>query len=541
MLKFKEMKKNVINKYTLVGLIALIATSCTKMEDVGILNAGNYPDTASTVLKDITDIKMGVAVDYTDMTGNATYSGIAKKEFDAITMGYSMKHGAIVKADGSLNFTNADAIINAASGMEVFGHTLGWHSNQNAGYLKSFAGITVPAASELLTNPGFESGQGDWGTWNTQNGATVSFLTDGANAHAGGGYMKVVNPVANSGGQWKVQVASPTATTEIGKSYVISYWVKAASAGGSIRLSTNGGNAQYQGDQTINTTWQQVSFTFTASATATKAMFDMGLLANTYYIDDVSFKEVVQAPSGAQVTAKVDQALNSFITGTVNHFKGKVKEWDVVNEVLSPSGALRLSGNSSDITDKNASDIFFWSDYLGRNFPLKAFQYAAAADPSATLFINEYGLEASRTKTDSLVALVKELKSRGAKIDGIGTQLHVSWNTSYTLIDSMFIKLAGTGLKVRVSEFDVRINPLFKAGFVLIDLEETYQAEMYHYVISSYLKYVPAAQRAGITIWGIADHTSWLYNGGKDFPLPWNVNYGKKKAYAAIAKALQGK
>lgn len=535
------MKKITLHKYTLAGLIALIASSCTKMKDVGILNAGTYPDTASTVLKNITDIKMGVAVDYADMLGNATYSGIAMREFDAITMGYSMKHGAIVKADGSLNFTNADAIINAATGMEIFGHTLGWHTNQNADYMKSFAGITVPAAAELLSDIGFENGQGAWGTWNAQNGATVSYLTDGANAHTGNGYMKVVNPTANPGGQWRIQVASSAAATEVGKNYIISYWVKAASAGGSIRISTNGGTAQYQGDQTINTTWQQISFTFTASATSTRAMFDMGLLANTYYIDDVSFKEVVQAPSGAQVTAKVDQALNTFVTGTVNHFKGKVKEWDAVNEVLSPSGALRLSGNSTDITDKNASDVFFWADYLGRDFPLKVFQYAAAADPSAILFINEYALESSRSKTDSLVALVNELKTKGAKVDGIGTQMHVNWNSSYGLIDSMFIKLAGTGLKVRISELDVRINPLFKAGFVLTDLEETYQAEMYHYVINSYIKYVPAAQRAGITIWGIADNTSWLYSNGRDFPLPWNINYGKKKAYSAIVKALQGK
>jgi endo-1,4-beta-xylanase len=224
----------------------------------------------------------------------------------------------------------------------------------------------------------------------------------------------------------------------------------------------------------------------------------------------------------------------------VTRYKSKVKQWDVVNEALSPSGALRTSANSSDVSDKTAKDIFFWGDYLGRNFPLNAFKYARAADATAQLFINEYGLEASAAKTDSLVNLIKELKGKGAQIDGVGTQVHALWNSSYGLIDSMFIKLAGTGLLVRISEMDIRINPLFKSGFVLTDLESSYQADMYNYIIKSYIKYVPKAQQAGITIWGLTDNTSWLYKSGADFPLLFNTNYSRKKAYAGVLNALKG-
>ncbi|RZJ87744.1 MAG: T9SS type A sorting domain-containing protein, partial [Hymenobacter sp.] len=80
--------------------------------------------------------------------------------------------------------------------------------------------------------------------------------------------------------------------TTIGKQYVISYWVRAAAAGGSIRLSSGPSSAQYQGDQAIGTAWQQVSWTITASLASTTFLFDMGQVANTYYIDDVSVKEV---------------------------------------------------------------------------------------------------------------------------------------------------------------------------------------------------------------------------------------------------------
>jgi len=86
---------------------------------------------------------------------------------------------------------------------------------------------------------------------------------------------------------------------------------------------------------------------------------------------------------------------------------------------------------------------------------------------------------------------------------------------------------------------DVRINPGVVPGYILTPLEQNYQAEMYKYVVQSYLKYVPKAQQYGITIWGVSDNTSWLYNNGKDFPLLYNADFTKKQAYAAVYQALK--
>jgi endo-1,4-beta-xylanase len=523
----------------ITAAIALLA-SCTKMRDTGTLTAVNFSDTASA-LKDATDVPIGVAIDYTPMLNDTKYAAVVKRDFDNVTFGYNMKHGAIVQNNGTLNFTNADALVAASSGVAVFGHTLSWHANQNAGYLKSFSGLTVAAAVELVTNnPGFENGITGWGLFNMQNGAAATATSVASEVHAGNGAMKVVNPTANAGGEWRVQVSSAELPTTIGKQYVVTYWVKAASAGGSIRLSTGPTAQQYQGGQTIGTTWQQVSYQFTASLNATSFLFDMGLLANTYYIDDASLKEVVAAPNSGQIATKLDQALNTFITGMVSHYKGTVKAWDVVNEVVSPSGALRTVNNSTDISDKTASDILIWSEYMGRDYVYKAFKYAEAADPAAKLFINDYGLESSAAKVDSLIALVKEMKARGAKIDGIGTQMHIAWNADVAGIDAMMQKLGATGLLIRISEMDVKANPLFKPNFAMTFLDGNYQAAMYKYVIQSYLKYIPKAQQHGITIWGITDNTSWLYKNGTEFPLMYNADYSKKQAYAAVLQALKG-
>lgn len=520
---------------------AIFFGSCKKKVDVNILDTGNFSETG-TALKDAASFPVGVAIGFTPMTTDTKYSDIVKRDFDEVVFEYHMKHGAVVQDNGTFNYTNTDALVNAAGAMNVFGHTLAWHSNQNATYLKNFSGLIIPAATELLGNPGFEGGLTGWSTFNSGNPAGTSTITTGSGAaevRTGTGSMKVINPTGYPGSQWRVQVSSIQFPTTAGKQYRISYWVKAATAGGSIRLSSGPTSAQYQGDQTIGTAWQEVSWTITANLSMTSFLFDMGQAANTYFIDDASVKEVIPAPSGAAVAAKLDQALGDFITNMVNRYKGKVRAWDVVNEAVSPSGAYRTTATTTDIPNMGAkTDLLMWSDYLGRDYVLKAFNYAKAADPAADLYINDFGLESSTVKTDSLVALVNEMKGKGAKIDGIGTQMHISWNSSRDGIDKMFQKLAATGLKIRVSELDVK-TLLGSASGKPTALQMAYQAEMIKYVVASYIKHIPSAQRAGITIWGVVDKYSWLYNNGTEFPLIYDNDYNKKPAYSGFLQGLQ--
>ncbi|MDB5193656.1 MAG: endo,4-beta-xylanase precursor [Segetibacter sp.] len=533
--------KNILKYVVPAVLVSSALVSCKKdIDNIGILNTTNYSDTSSP-LKSAATFPVGFAIESNLFMNNSAYRATVLREANSVTFGNEMKQSSILQGNGTYNFTTADALFNAVNpaGITVFGHVLGWHQQQSAGYLKSFAGITVSAATELLTNnAGFEAGLNGWSVFNTTGGATVTANTGAADAHSGTGTMKVVNPVANPGNQWRVQVSSAAFSTTPGKQYAISYWVKATAPGGSIRLSSGPTSPQYQGDQTIGTSYQQVTWTITASLSSTTILFDLGQAANTYFIDDVSVKEVVAAPSGTQIATKVDQALSSWITTIVQRYAGKIKAWDVINELFTESGAIRNNVNT--VPAVAPADMFVWSEYLGRDYALKAFNYAKAADPSALLFINDYNLESNSIKLDSLIAYVKELQARGAKVDGIGTQMHMSINTTYNGIDAMFQKLAASGLLVRVSELDVRVNPGDKTAFSTIPTTLSYQADMYKYVVNSYLKNVPAAQRHGITIWGVDDPTSWLYKNGNDYPLLFDRNFAKKPAYGAVLQALRG-
>ena len=426
---------------------------CCKKVENNSMSLGDFGTDTTTALKDVGGFPVGVAVNRGLYGVNPTYTAIANRDFNSFTFENEMKHNQIVQNNGAFDYSRADALMNAIpADKAIYGHVLAWHSQQNRTYLRSYTGLTAPAATELMTNPGFESGLTSWSVFNTGNPAgtsTIASTTAAGEVRTGTTAMKVVNPIGYPGNQWRVQVSSPAFTTVSGRQYTISYWVKASSSNGSIRLSTGPTAAQYQGDQTIGTAWQQVTWTITASLSSTTFLFDMGQAANTYFIDDVSVKEVVNAPSGASVVLKVDTALNTYITNMVGRYKNRVKAWDVINEMFTESGEIRNENNSTDPT------WFVWSHYLGRDFGVKAFNYAKAADPTADLFINDYNLETSTPKLDSLIKYVAEIRGKGAKVDGIGTQMHINWNTSMLGIEEMFRKLGATGLKIRITELDI--------------------------------------------------------------------------------------
>ncbi|MEV4560679.1 endo-1,4-beta-xylanase, partial [Kitasatospora sp. NPDC049285] len=62
--------------------------------------------------------------------GDATYAGIADREFNMITPENEMKWDTVEPSRGNFNFGPGDQIVNhaAAHGQKMRGHTLVWHS-----------------------------------------------------------------------------------------------------------------------------------------------------------------------------------------------------------------------------------------------------------------------------------------------------------------------------------------------------------------------------------------------------------------------------
>ena len=68
-------------------------------------------------------------------------------------------------------------------------------------------------------------------------------------------------------------------------------------------------------------------------------------------------------------------AIQSHISNVAGRYAGKVRSWDVVNEMLNEDGTVR-------------SSVF--SNLLGTSFVNIAFAAARKADPNALLYINDF-------------------------------------------------------------------------------------------------------------------------------------------------------
>ena len=84
------------------------------------------------------------------------------------------------------------------------------------------------------------------------------------------------------------------------------------------------------------------------------------------------------------------------------------------------------------------------------------------------LFINDYNLESwwdGNQKLKSLIHWIEVWEANGAKIDGIGTQMHVSYilneadqKAQEDAIVNMFQLMAATGKLIKISELDMGID-----------------------------------------------------------------------------------
>ena len=97
--------------------------------------------------------------------------------------------------------------------------------------------------------------------------------------------------------------------------------------------------------------------------------------------------------------------MNSHIQNTMTHWKGKCKHWDVVNEALEEDGSYRRSQSP------------FYS-IIGEALIPIAFRTAAATDPDAKLFYNDYNIELAGSKSSGAQRIVRLIKQYGARIDG---------------------------------------------------------------------------------------------------------------------------
>ena len=522
------------------------------------------------------NFKLGAGTTVNDYLKKTTVYKLTNANFTETVAGNAMKMASCVDGNGNMNFTTVKNYVKAATdaGLNVYGHTLGWHSQQPKGWLlRLLADKPDPNAEETYTVVAKKDFTRDknvgWKADETENGYTLSFnSTDG---------LKVVTTKSKS---WEIQfVAMENINLETTKTYKMTFTVKGSKSG---RIDGRLGSWSVNGPSfSVNFTdeWQDVSVDIKP---AIESSFMLLHIPN--YIGDVYIKNIkFEGNKGATVPQTAQEmhdtlvyAMDKWIKGMMEACDGKVKGWDLINEAIGGGGndgsgnyllqhsdAYNPNGNP-DATWDVGGGAFYWQDYMGDlEYVRQACRLARKYGPEdVKLFINDYNLEGTwdlttkngikaSKKVWSIIGWIKKWEADGVtKIDGIGTQMHISFNknsnsqnTLKTAITGMFKAMAASGKLVRVSELDMGYNDASGKSVATGNMTEAQHKEManfYEWIIQQYLTIIPAEQQWGICQWCTNDSPS---NSGWRANTPvgiWDLNNYRKHVYAGFVRGLNG-
>ena len=239
---------------------------------------------------------------------------------------------------------------------------------------------------------------------------------------------------------------------------------------------------------------------------------------------------------GSIDNAQLKSILHQHITDEVSHFRGKIWQWDVVNEVFANSWDTPLPDGL------NSTD--FWIQHLGTGVVADAFRWAHQADPKALLMYNDYnitGEDGTNTKFQAVYDFVKGLKAQGVPIDGIGEQGHLDTQYGFdaNLFQSDLQAFGNLGLKVAITEADVRT-------FVDNATDQVPTSQLAQFAqpfeFSEELKGCELVRQCiSFTAWGVYDGDSWIPGtfSGEGYGLLYDVNLKPKAAYSALQQDLE--
>ena len=241
--------------------------------------------------------------------------------------------------------------------------------------------------------------------------------------------------------------------------------------------------------------------------------------------------------------AEMTKHFENHIYTLVSRYKGKINAWDVVNEAFNEDGSMRES-------------VFY--KLLGKNYIEKAFELTHNADPNVDLIYNDYNLY-KKEKRDGVINMVKQMKSKGIKIDAVGVQAHWSLNQpSLYEIEQIILDISKLGVDVMFTELDISVlpSPWEQVG---ADVSQNFSrfegdskmdpytdklpksvqnklAKRYKDIFQLFIKHSDKISR--VTFWGVMDKHSWLNDfpikGRTNYPLLFNRTYQEKEAYKAL-------
>lgn len=153
-------------------------------------------------------------------------------------------------------------------------------------------------------------------------------------------------------------------------------------------------------------------------------------------------------------------------------YRGRIDEYDVNNEMLHGR---------------------FFRQRLGEWIVEEMFRWCHQADPTATLYVNDYDIVNGK-ELDQYVNQIRSLLNQGVPVGGIGVQGHIYGDVTPAQIKQSLDTLAQFDLPIKITEFDVVGDTEQEQARILT---EVYQTAFAH----------PAVE--GIYLWGFWEGAHW--------------------------------
>ncbi|MFL2623713.1 MAG: endo-1,4-beta-xylanase [Flavobacteriaceae bacterium] len=272
---------------------------------------------------------------------------------------------------------------------------------------------------------------------------------------------------------------------------------------------------------------------------------EMGLKNNMYIVGHalVWHAQLADFMQNIDNSAEARKHVDNHINRLVSRYKGKIDAWDVVNEAFEEDGSLRAS-------------VFYKN--MGENYIEEVFRITEKADPDADLIYNDYNLYKPE-KRAAVLKMVKNFKSNGTKINGVGVQAHWDLKSpSLEEIEQIILDIHAEGVSVSFTELDISVlpNPWEMVGAEvtqnfskfegdpkmnpypngLPDAVQEKLAKRYQDIFNLFVKHSDKINR--VTLWGVMDKHSWLNDwpikGRTNYPLLFDRDYQPKVAYERL-------
>jgi len=308
---------------------------------------------------------------------------------------------------------------------------------------------------------------------------------------------------------------------------------------------------------------------------------DLAMVGHTlvWHSQSPAWLTTIPGTINPRTRAEAIENMHRYISTVAGRYAGRMYSWDVLNEIVWGVPTSNWSGNwrnyirgagtppagTTTFRGLNLTNQSAWynafangavGNECGTDFIYYAFKFARMYDPFAILYYNDYN-DHVPGKRDAIAQMIIDINTRWANdsvnnpaygdpthrdygrllIEGMGMQSHYSitgWMSEVHHVRDALQLYISTGVRVSITELDVTIGGSSGSPATPTPALLERQAERYRELFEIYLAHHENVAR--VTIWGLADHQSWI---GWGFPVLFDENFRTKPAFYGVLEALE--